>query len=69
MKQTELEEQLETMIDSNGLTGVFMALHTIMNEKAVHMRENWQAEYMAKNFENAADIINVCHTKIADLLG
>lgn len=50
MKQ-ETKDQLEIIIDSNGLNAVIDALAAIACEKADHIRSNYQDEHLAKSWE------------------
>jgi hypothetical protein len=59
MKDTkELEYQLEDTIDKNTLEDVMHALVNICYGKAEHLRENWQDNQSAKQWELAAKRID-----------
>jgi hypothetical protein len=42
---------LEAMVDHHGLSGVLTMLSDICNEKAEHIRDNWQDKVFAKAWD------------------
>ena len=48
------EQDLEDLIDKAGLPNIIGALETICNEKADHVRSNWQDEDTARCWEKRA---------------
>ncbi len=50
----EFETELEAWIDSQGLVYVTTLLETICNEKAEHIRSNWQDTITAKPWDRDA---------------
>lgn len=56
MKTTE-KTILEQFIDSYGVDGVAQAIDEICLEKAAHVRENWQDEKLAKEWERKSNAI------------
>ena len=60
---TEVEiDALEAMIDQHGLDTVVLALSHICDEKAEHIRTNWQDENLADKWEALAGYLQ--HYKI-----
>lgn len=51
-------DELESLVDSHGLSGVLQALEEVCYAKAEHLRGNWQDEASAKSWEKAAKAIN-----------
>lgn len=47
-------EQLEAMIDAHGLLHVLCGLELICDEKAEHIRANWQDRDLAKEWNKAS---------------
>ncbi len=45
---------LESVLDQSNIKQVILMLARICNEKADHVRENWQDERMAKTWERNA---------------
>ena len=48
-----ITDKLEAMVDANSLSAVLEALATVCDEKANHIRENWQDGITARPWENA----------------
>ena len=48
---------LETMIDRLGMVNTMLLLTHICEEKAEHVRENWQDEELAKRWHIVADAL------------
>ncbi len=51
--------QLESLIDGAGLCAMLQALSQICDEKADHIRTNWQDKHLAKSWNSAAGVIGV----------
>ena len=51
-------ERIESEIDSRSLQMVLQAIETICDEKAQHIRENWQDEGLAQLWEQAAMVMS-----------
>lgn len=47
----DMQDKIETMIDSHGLGNVLYALATVLEAKADHVLENWQDKATAKAWE------------------
>ena len=58
---------LEALIDRAGLCAVLQSLSTICNDKADHIRTNWQDNVTAKAWDSAAGVIGVaaCNKHVA----
>lgn len=65
MRQNELIEKLENLVDATSLTDVVLALARMCNEKAEHDRVNWNAVHTAATWDNAAKKLD----RISDKLG
>jgi hypothetical protein len=61
-------EELESMIDANGLSWVLDHLCDICHAKAEHVQSNWQDAHLAKAWERAARTIDAARGKV-DKLG
>jgi hypothetical protein len=48
---------LETMIDRLGMAEIMLLITHICDEKAEHIRENWQDEEMAKRWDIVAEAL------------
>lgn len=48
---------LESMIDSEGVSGILEEIADICFEKAEHIRENWQDRVTAKSWEKDANAV------------
>lgn len=46
-------ERIEREIDAEGLVALFEVIVLVCHEKAAHIRENWQDESLAKDWERA----------------
>ena len=58
---TDLEEQLEALIDAHGLTAVLNNLEGVCGLKAHHIRTNWPAtnsDRLANRWARLARVIN-----------
>lgn len=52
------QELLEGLVDRSNVWLVVEALAVVAEEKATHVRENWQDERLAKQWERAARILD-----------
>lgn len=50
MRGDDITEDLEKLIDAHGLTHVLVGLACVCNEKAEHLRANWQDEPAANSW-------------------
>lgn len=57
MDEEELREELEQSIDANSLQFWLYELAAICNDKADHIRENWQDDALAGLWDKAANQI------------
>lgn len=57
MTTQEMQDTLEALIDSNTLASVVNALARICEEKAEHIRSNWQDGAMAKGWDHDARML------------
>jgi len=57
MTHKEIETALEAMIDSQGMVAVLTALEIICDEKANHLRHNWQDTATARVWERGSSAI------------
>lgn len=53
-----LKDDVEDLIDQEGLIAVLVILVEICHAKAVHVRETWQDEPLAKKWEKAATVLS-----------
>lgn len=51
--KTNVTEELEKLVDAVGLFHVVTGLELICNEKAEHIRANWQDKVLARKWETA----------------
>lgn len=59
-----LEQQIEQLIDANGLATVLDAIARVCSEKADHIETNWQDSVAAKAWNIASGAISNCaHTR------
>lgn len=58
-----MKDDLEGMIDSNGLTSVCDMIADVCRDKAEHLRTNWQDDATAKMWEHAAKAIETATCK------
>jgi hypothetical protein len=56
---------LETMVDTVGLRNVIWALEHIANEKADHLRANWQNKTSARTWEIDARLLGRLAVRLA----
>lgn len=54
MTQQEMIEALEPMVDAADLAAVVLALARMCNEKAEHLRVNWQDSLSARAWDHNA---------------
>lgn len=64
MKQ-QLVNQLEQLIDREGMGNVLAALVDVCQEKAAHLAENWQDDKLAKQWEKTGNELNKCSAKLS----
>lgn len=64
---TELEHQLEALIDDTSLSGLLHALENVCIYKASHLREAWQDDTTAKAWERASQHIGKAQHAAFDL--
>lgn len=62
----DIAERLELMVDRNGLFHVLTGLAIICEEKAEHLRSNWQDEITAKTWQRDANQIERILGKISN---
>jgi hypothetical protein len=67
MTVTDLVEAIEATVDKHGLIHVVTALELMCQEKAEHLRANWQDEQSAKVWDKAAKAIYAAVLKIEPL--
>lgn len=58
MTQQKLIEALEPLVDASDVEDVLLALARLCNEKAEHLRCNWQDQTTAKAWDKAANAID-----------
>ena len=58
MTHKEIEEMVETAIDSQGIVAVLTALVNICHEKAAHIESNWQDRNLAREWTTSAKRID-----------
>lgn len=65
----DLVQELEAFVDKHGLLHILTALELMCNEKAAHLRGNWQDGRSAKTWEKAGDAIfkAACSPSVAAL--
>jgi len=51
----KLNNELEAMIDTHGLSAVISAISAVCDAKAQHIAENWQDESLANVWQEAAN--------------
>lgn len=54
LTKDDVTEQLELMVDRNGLLFVLTGLVLVCEEKAAHIRHNWQDQVTAKAWDGDA---------------
>ena len=57
--QPTVKDTLEQFIDGSSLFAVLEMIQVICEEKAQHIRENWQEDALARDWEKAANRISV----------
>ena len=55
-----IEADMEEFIDAYGITSLFDVIADIANGKADHLRENWQDEFNARDWDKVAKAIGAC---------
>lgn len=58
LTQAQLIASLEPLVDQSDLSAVLLALGRVCNEKAEHIRENWQDKITAGVWDRAAKAID-----------
>lgn len=51
----ELKNKLESLIDSNSVASVLLAMSEVCTEKSQHIRDNYQDKNLAKQWDRASD--------------
>ena len=54
----ETKDTIEQIIDKVGISGICLLISEICNEKAQHVRENWQDENLARDWNHDARVID-----------
>ncbi len=67
MRQQQLIEALEPLVDASTLSDVILALARVCDEKAEHLLINWQDKNRAKAWERAARMLDTASEKACDL--
>lgn len=57
MTEQEFENQLEDLVDKQGLQHLLDRLGEICSLKASHIRENWQDEVTARTWDRDCEIL------------
>lgn len=60
----KLDDVLESAIDTCGLRAVLIAIAYICDEKAEHLRVNWQDGTLAKAWERDATLVRALAAKV-----
>ena len=63
----DVEEFLESVIDTNGMSFLLEKIEVICQKKAEHICANWQDVVLAKKWERAAGLIVTANANIIDL--
>ena len=58
MTQQELIDAIEPLMDASSLSDMLLAIARVCNEKAEHLRCNWQDEISARVWDKAAKRID-----------
>ena len=58
--EMSIEADMEEFIDAYGITSLFDVIADIANGKADHLRENWQDEFNARDWDKVAKAIGAC---------
>lgn len=66
-KQDLVADILEPIVDKYGLLNVMVALQCMCEEKAEHLRANWQDETLAQQWDTASRHFERSLRGIADL--
>ena len=64
--KNDITEQLETIIDSHSLSHVVAGLILICEQKAEHLRTNWQDDSMAKTWDRDARLLDRILTRLGN---
>lgn len=65
---SDWQDDLEQMIDRNGLEHVLNALSVICAEKAEHLNTNWQDKVAARDWIKASNLIDTVATRVSKLI-
>lgn len=65
MTQEKLIEALEPLVDATDLSSVTLALARVADEKAEHIRINWQDNLTARRWDQAARALNTSTRNMA----
>lgn len=57
-------DALEAILDQSDIKQVVLMLARICNEKAEHVRSNWQDETLAKTWEHNANVLGKAEEKL-----
>ena len=60
----EMQDKLESIVDSTSIEDVVEALSQICYAKAEHVQSNWQDYVLAKVWERNAKVLNVTVSKL-----
>lgn len=60
-----MNDQLENLIDENGLSTVLDAISEICGEKAEHLHANWQDKNQANQWEKAQQYVDTCSNYVS----
>ena len=54
---------VEEMVNELGVDGILEMISEVCYEKAQHVRENWQDEVLAKQWDKLGSIVDSCSAK------
>lgn len=60
----EIKRELEAFVDASSLASVIQLLTEICDEKAMHIKENWQDYPLAKTWERDSAALWTASTKL-----
>lgn len=55
---------IEALIDAHGLANLLGCIHSVVEEKAQHIQENWQDRQLASLWQNAAKVVDTAAAKV-----
>lgn len=64
---TNVANNLESLVDNNGLAAVVNALAVICLGKAQHLEENWQDPNTARDYTRAATLLETAARKLVSI--